>query len=122
MSSVHVPSVRVSSGGLYLRCSEEQEQNLTHSLFFLFLPAPSTREALLLPPQTSVDLRPSCFVTHERLDVGFVCTVCLAVFAESRDACPICGTEAPPPTRRKRRRSHHEAETATGGGRRRNGE
>lgn len=65
---------------------------LLQYLLTIFLPGKACRKHLQLPHQESVDLRASCFFTHEMIDEGFVCSVCLSVFSEELPICRTCGT------------------------------
>lgn len=58
----------------------------------LFLSPAAMRPALALPRASVLDQRPASFDTGRRLDMGFVCTVCLAVFEAKTSRCPVCGS------------------------------
>ena len=45
---------------------------------WLFLPDPSVRSKLTLPPRAQVDYRAACFCHRHLIDVGYVCSVCLS--------------------------------------------
>eukprot|EP00293_Proteomonas_sulcata_P014470 CAMPEP_0184309538 /NCGR_PEP_ID=MMETSP1049-20130417/17667_1 /TAXON_ID=77928 /ORGANISM="Proteomonas sulcata, Strain CCMP704" /LENGTH=150 /DNA_ID=CAMNT_0026622429 /DNA_START=104 /DNA_END=556 /DNA_ORIENTATION=+ len=63
---------------------------------------------LRLPKSTHVDYRSSCFKTARPLDVGFVCSVCLSIFAEAVFVCPTCESKiamARGPTAAKKRKA-----------------
>lgn len=63
---------------------------------FLCAGASALARGVLAPPlQKGVDLRASCMLTGERLSLAFVCFVCLSVFRDKHDECPICHTKAP---------------------------
>lgn len=62
----------------------------------------SARGVLAPPLQKGVDLRASCMLTGERLSLAFVCFVCLSVFRDKHDECPICHTKAPERSAAKR--------------------
>lgn len=38
-----------------------------------------------------VDFRASCFCHKRTIDVGYVCSVCLAIFCKQMPSCLICG-------------------------------
>ncbi len=48
------------------------------SLQWVFLPDPSIRKRLTLPPKVQVDYRAACFCHRQLIDIGFVCSVCLS--------------------------------------------
>jgi len=72
--------------------SSSKDPVLLQYLLNVFLPGKSTRKHLTLPQQDSVDLRATCFITHEMIDEGHVCSVCLSVFQEVQPSCRTCGT------------------------------
>ena len=45
---------------------------------WVFLPDPSTRKKLTLPPKVQVDYRAACFCHRNLIDIGYVCSVCLS--------------------------------------------
>jgi len=65
---------------------------LLQHFMVIFLPSTATRRFLKLPRCESVDLRASCFLTKSMIDEGYVCSVCLSVFATEEQQCPTCGT------------------------------
>ena len=71
-------------------------------LFLCAGPSASARDVLAPPLQKGVDLRASCMLTGERLSLAFVCFVCLSVFRDRHDECPICHTKAPEASAAKR--------------------
>ena len=49
---------------------------------------------LRLPRPQSVDYRASCFKTGQPIQVGFVCSVCLSIFADQKfSLCPMCDSK-----------------------------
>ena len=48
------------------------------SFQWLFLPDPSIRSKLTLPPRAQVDYRAACFCHRQLIDIGYVCSVCLS--------------------------------------------
>ena len=48
---------------------------------------------LRLPRPQSVDYRASCFSTGQPLEIGFVCSVCLSIFAKPELFCPMCDSK-----------------------------
>lgn len=45
---------------------------------WVFLPDPSGRHKLTLPPKAQVDYRAACFCHRTLIDIGYVCSVCLS--------------------------------------------
>ena len=48
------------------------------SFQWLFLPDPTIRSKLTLPPRAQVDYRAACFCHRQLIDIGYVCSVCLS--------------------------------------------
>jgi transcription initiation factor TFIIH subunit 3 len=64
------------TGGIYIRIPEPAA--LLQFLLWVFLPDVQCRSLLSLPVTSTIDYRASCFCHHKLVDVGFVCSVCLA--------------------------------------------
>lgn len=92
------------TGGVYLKVP--QPQGLLQYLLWVYLPDPSTRERLTLPPRAQVDYRAACFCHRSLIDIGYVCSVCLSVFCTFSPICSTCQTtfkiNAPPKLTRKK--------------------
>lgn len=76
------------TGGQYLRLP--QLDGLLQYLLWVFLPDPSMRSKLVLPPPVKVDYRAACFCHREMIDIGFVCSVCLSIFCKFSPICTTC--------------------------------
>lgn len=59
---------------------------------FMYLSDPTSRQHLILPTQTQVDFRATCFCHQQVVDMAVVCPVCLAIFCRSTPTCQVCGT------------------------------
>lgn len=55
-----------------------------------------SRKFLKLPATRGVDFRASCFCHKRPIACGYVCSVCLSVFCETRDECDTCGADFTP--------------------------
>jgi hypothetical protein len=81
---------------------------LTQYLLGVFLCDRYSRGKLSLPSVASVNFRAACYegtgkgdegatststVSMRHVDIGFVCSVCLAVYSEQRKVCLQCGTQ-----------------------------
>ncbi|VEU21019.1 DEKNAAC101982 [Brettanomyces naardenensis] len=53
---------------------------------------PMLRPIVVLPTNTSIDFRASCFITSKVVDIGYVCSVCLCILSviPSDEKCPTC--------------------------------
>lgn len=78
------------TGGEYFKVS--QIEGLLQYLLWIFLPDPSMRSKLALPPQVKVDYRAACFCHRSLIDIGFVCSVCLSIFCKFSPICTTCST------------------------------
>lgn len=64
---------------------------LYHLLTICVTPTFDDREKLLVTSsQVEVDYRAATFDTKRLVDIGFVCSICLAVFEFYQPLCPIC--------------------------------
>ncbi|KAK4035955.1 general transcription factor IIH subunit 3 [Daphnia magna] len=79
------------TGGQYLHIPSVA--GLLEYLLWVFLPSPSCRSKIVLPPPTKVDYRAACFCHHKLVDIGWVCSVCLSIFCKFSIMCTTCNTE-----------------------------
>lgn len=63
-------------------------QYLSTALFI----EPMLRPIVVLPTNTEIDFRASCFITNEIVDIGYVCSVCLCILSviPHDEKCPTC--------------------------------
>lgn len=63
-------------------------QYMSNALFI----EPLLRPIMVLPTNTSVDFRASCFVSNKVVDIGYVCSVCLCILSmvPVDEKCPTC--------------------------------
>ncbi|XP_038061835.1 general transcription factor IIH subunit 3-like isoform X2 [Patiria miniata] len=78
------------TGGMYLKIP--QISGLLQYLLWVFLPDPSLRDTLTLPPAIHVDYRAACFCHRTLIDIGYVCSVCLSIFCTYSPICSTCHT------------------------------
>ncbi|KAG5329140.1 TF2H3 factor, partial [Acromyrmex charruanus] len=78
------------TGGNYLKVP--QLAGLLQYLLWVFLPDPSVRSKLVLPPPVKVDYRAACFCHQELIDIGYVCSICLSIFCKFSPICTTCHT------------------------------
>lgn len=92
------------TGGQYLKVP--QIEGLLQYLLWIFLPDPSIRSKLALPPAVKVDYRAACFCHRELIDIGFVCSVCLSIFCKFSPICTTCSTvfKVPVPIKAKKKK------------------
>lgn len=78
------------TGGIYLKIP--QLLGLLQYLLWVFLPDPTERHKLTLPPKAQVDYRAACFCHRTLIDIGYVCSVCLSIFCTFSPICSTCQT------------------------------
>jgi transcription initiation factor TFIIH subunit 3 len=89
--SVCIQQASYMTGGVYIK--PKYPGAVLQYLFASMSADPSTRRLLKLPKaNSSVDFRASCFCHRNRVDVGFVCSVCLSVFCDKVKECSTCST------------------------------
>lgn len=52
-----------------------------------------TREFMELPTANEIRFKGSCFCHIRHVDVGYVCSACLAVYCAPHDRCSTCGSD-----------------------------
>ncbi|QPG73116.1 hypothetical protein FOA43_000421 [Brettanomyces nanus] len=79
-----------ATNGVYIHINNPDGliQYLSTALFI----DPLLRPIVVLPTNTSIDFRASCFITNKLVDVGYVCSVCLCILSVIPDdeRCPTC--------------------------------
>jgi len=97
------------TGGQYLKVP--QPTGLLQYLLWLFLPDPTVRPKLVLPPKVQVDYRAACFCHRNLIDIGYVCSVCLSVFCQFSPICSTCHTafKLPPPMPKQKKKSKRQS-------------
>ncbi|XP_026688241.1 general transcription factor IIH subunit 3-like, partial [Diaphorina citri] len=55
---------------------------------WVFLPDPTVRKKLVV--KWNCRTVPICFCHHELIDIGFVCSVCLAIYCKLSPICTTC--------------------------------
>mmetsp|Transcript_49179 Transcript_49179/g.96412 ORF Transcript_49179/g.96412 Transcript_49179/m.96412 type:complete len:294 (+) Transcript_49179:73-954(+) len=83
------------TGGIYYKPPSADLQGLLQHLLVVFLSGSSTRGMLVLPTQTTVDYRATCFCHKKVVDKGHVCPVCLSIFCLPKLECSSCKVRFP---------------------------
>ncbi|XP_071848989.1 general transcription factor IIH subunit 3-like [Apostichopus japonicus] len=78
------------TGGIYIKIPDIE--GLLQYLLWVFLPPPSLRSNLILPPPIQVDYRAACFCHRMLISIGYVCSVCLSIFCAYSPICSTCHT------------------------------
>jgi len=103
------------TGGLYLRAAPNtpMQRALAQYLITHCLPDRCARQFVSAPPQGELETRALCFLTRQPLEIGFACSVCLAVFSSEKPSCPVCGSRFALPPKRPRKPAVASAPGAT---------
>ena len=101
------------TGGLYLRLPEDSQHVFLQYLLTVYLPDQAARGYLIIPTQTQVDFRASCFCHRNTIDTGYVCSVCLSIFCTAMSSCTTCHTKFDVPRLQKESRSKRNGKKAT---------
>lgn len=82
-----------ATSGIYLHI--EDPQGLIQVLSTAYFIEPSIRPYIILPTNSNVNYRASCFITGKSVDVGYVCSVCLCIMSiiQPSGKCPACGSQ-----------------------------
>lgn len=79
-----------ATDGVYLHIKEPQ--GLMQVLSTAYFIDPSLRSVIILPTNSNVNYKASCFITGNPVDIGYVCSVCLCIMSIIPDSgsCPTC--------------------------------
>lgn len=88
--SIFLQQTSDATNGVYIDIKHPSGiiQYLSSALFI----EPLLRPIVVLPTNTSVDFRASCFVSNAVVDIGYVCSVCLCILSmvPADEKCPTC--------------------------------
>lgn len=89
-TSIFLQQTSDATNGVYIDVKHPSGliQYLSSALFI----EPLLRPIIVLPTNTSIDFRASCFVTNKVIDIGYVCSVCLCILSmvPADERCPTC--------------------------------
>lgn len=79
-----------ATNGVYLHIKEPR--GLIQVLSTAYFLEPSLRSIVILPTNSNVNYKASCFITGKPVDIGFVCSVCLCIMSVLPELgnCPAC--------------------------------
>lgn len=79
-----------ATNGVYLHIREPK--GLIQTLATAFFIEPSIRPLVILPANSNVNYKASCFITGKAVDIGYVCSVCLCIMSiiPELGQCPTC--------------------------------
>lgn len=79
------------TGGIYFKPQQSESIPLLNYLCDLYFPNRDARKYFHFPVMPIVDNSALCFESGEKIQIGYVCSVCLATFGRKRASCRICG-------------------------------
>ncbi|KAG5419721.1 TFB4 [Candida metapsilosis] len=92
-NSSYLQQASDATNGVYLHLQDPQA--IIQVLATAFFIEPNLRPYVILPTNSQVNYKASCFVTKRPVDVGFVCSVCLCIMSQVPDdgKCPACSSD-----------------------------
>lgn len=88
--SIFLQQASDATNGVYIEVKNPDGliQYFTSAMFI----DPTLRNVVVLPTNSDIDFRASCFVTNKVIDIGYVCSVCLCILSmiPEDDMCPTC--------------------------------
>lgn len=82
-----------ATNGIYLHI--EKPVGFIQFLSTAYFIEPSIRSLIILPTNSNVNYRASCFITGKSVEIGYVCSVCLCIISEIPESmkCPTCNSQ-----------------------------
>lgn len=95
-NSSYLQQASDATNGVYLQIDDPK--GLIQVLSSAFFIEPSVRPLFILPTNSNVNYRASCFVTGKSVDLGYVCSICLCIMSviPSDGKCPTCDSNFDP--------------------------
>lgn len=92
-NSAYLQQASDATNGIYLHIDDPR--GLIQVLCTAFFIEPSIRPYIILPTNSNVNYRASCYITGKSVDLGYVCSVCLCIMSVIPETgiCPACGLE-----------------------------
>lgn len=89
-NSSYLQQASDATNGVYLHI--EDPKGIIQVLSTAFFIEPNLRPYIILPTNSNVNYRASCFLTGKSVDLGYVCSVCLCIMSKLPDngKCPAC--------------------------------
>ena len=99
MPSMMLQQAAFLTGGFYkcVALSSPLQHTLAQYLIMHCLPDLCGRRFVSSPPAGQLETRALCFQSRQPVQIGFACSVCLAVFSDDKKIrCPICDSRFKP--------------------------
>ncbi|KAF6071041.1 Transcription factor Tfb4 family protein [Candida albicans] len=92
-NSSYLQQASDATKGVYLHI--EDPKGIIQVLSTAFFIEPNLRPYIILPTNSNVNYRASCFITGKSVDLGYVCSVCLCIMSQLPQSgkCPACDSE-----------------------------
>ncbi|KAL6454077.1 TFB4 General transcription and DNA repair factor IIH subunit TFB4 [Candida maltosa Xu316] len=89
-NSSYLQQASDATKGVYLHI--EDPKGVIQVLSTAFFIEPNLRPYIILPTNSNVNYRASCFITGKSVDLGYVCAVCLCIMSKLPEVgkCPAC--------------------------------
>ncbi|KAI5956797.1 TFB4 [Candida jiufengensis] len=82
-----------ATNGIYLKIQDPN--GIIQVLSTAFFVEPNLRPYIILPTNSQVNYKASCFLTKKPVDLGYVCSICLCImsYIPKENKCPACSSE-----------------------------
>lgn len=89
-NSSYLQQASDATSGVYLHI--EDPRGIIQVLSTAFFVEPSIRPFIILPTNSNVNYRASCFITGKSVDLGYVCSICICIMSviPESGSCPAC--------------------------------
>ncbi|OBA21253.1 transcription factor Tfb4 [Metschnikowia bicuspidata var. bicuspidata NRRL YB-4993] len=90
LDSPYLQQAADATKGVYLHITEPK--GLIQTLSTAYFIEPCLRSVVILPTNSNVDYKASCFILGKPVDIGYVCSVCLCIMSiiPELGICPTC--------------------------------
>lgn len=78
------------TNGIYVQLPASDQRALLTHLLLTFITDINSRNHLILPAQSNIDFRATCFCHRTVVETAMVCPVCLAIYCKSTPRCSTC--------------------------------
>ena len=89
-NSSYLQQASDATSGVYLHI--EDPRGIIQVLSTAFFVEPSIRPFIILPTNSNVNYRASCYITGKSVDLGYVCSICICIMSVIPESgtCPAC--------------------------------
>ncbi|KAI3402919.1 TFB4 [Candida oxycetoniae] len=92
-NSSYLQQASDATNGVYLHI--EDPRGMIQLLSTAFFIEPNLRPYIILPTNSQVNYKASCFITKKPVDLGYVCSICLCIMSKIPEnaKCPACSSD-----------------------------